>query len=218
MDPVTTLRIAFVGGALALSTFLGPPIPHIRAASSATAQPSREWTCSSRTETLQGYHLDGSIDRSSVIHTTVTSCSGENPAGVAGGAGNALHTSLSRLGAGNTAARVRVARARVGDYLGNQVPIPSAPGPGQGNGCPPSGGGFANGSGTPQTSAYLHWFYVNPNDGQTIDYVYTPVSINGGGTSWSEGIGGGPPTIYTSVAVYYVTPGAPWSVAQATCP
>ncbi len=155
-------------------------------------------TCHSEPVVLQGHHLDGSIDPTSVLHVTLTTCEGGLPSTQTSGS---LHT-LSRL---------RLARSsmRPADYLGNQAPL----GPG-GNGC--GYGVQGDAEGTPNSgSAYAHYFYVNPSDGQTIDYA--SIGIAGGSPKWISALGAPSNISYTSVAVYYTQQNSPWLITRAYC-
>jgi len=107
--------------------------------------------------------------------------------------------------------RLRLARSsmRPADYRGNQDPL----GP-EGNGCGYGIQGDVNGTSN-SGSAYADYFYVNPNDGQTIDYASIGVANSNG--NFYSGLSAPSNISYTSVAVYYTQQNSPWSITKAYC-
>jgi len=164
--------------------------------------------CVSKAEVLQGYHLDGTIDRTSVIQAIVTYCTGGAPAGQAGSSSRAFTSSSWR---GLERLRAALPLTRPDDYRGGSTPL----GPG-GNGCGNGAQADADGSSN-AGSGYANFYYVNPNDGQTIDYVGTSYLFRGTG-QWNVGMSAPASNVnFTSAAIYYTQQNAPWSLRTGYC-
>lgn len=198
------MRFSTILGRSALGSaviFIAAGVPlarSVHADASINTKSSLLLTCHSKPVVLQGHHLDGSIDPSSVLHVTMTYCEGSVPS---------MQTNNPLL----TLNRLRSARSstRLADWRGNQDPL----GPG-GNGCGYGVQGDANGTAN-SGSAYAHYYYVNPNDGQTIDYASINVAYSNG--QFYSGLSAPSNISYTSVAVYYTQQNSPWSITKAYC-
>jgi hypothetical protein len=197
------LKRGFFSGILTSTTAVILPLtPAVHAASLAPISQALNGSCYSKPEVLQGYHLDGSIDHTSILPVTVTYCTGKKAASLVG---DSLQTS-SRL-------RFALSLIRLADYVAQPGQIPMGPnGNGCGNGVEGNAAGKANSG-----SAYAHFFYVNPNDGQTIDYLNLSLDGFSGQSSWDAGVGPPSNVNLTSAGAYYSDLNHPWTIDGTYC-
>jgi len=131
---------------------------------------STQSTCTTKTGLFQGHHQDGSIDPTSVVPAVVTTCFAPMSAATSSSTNhNPLSARRDRFH------QFQPVHLRVPNLLTPQDQYDRSY---QLN-C---GGGvvaYANGHEPASANGYLHWEYINPNDGQTVDYIF-------------EGLGGGP--------------------------
>jgi len=161
-------------------------------------------TCHTETKWFQGYHLDGTVDPTSKAYATATFCLG----------GTEAEQSVDAVAALRARRVLRLPSflhvpglATVKDYLGGSVP----------DNCALGQAADASGHATGGSSGYMHWEYVNPNDGQTIDYFYQ--ALGGGGSgSWTAHFSGVPSNVsITNAKIYYTVQNAPWTITGGGC-
>ncbi len=177
--PVAFAMFALVAVSMPLAAPFSAQAASARGMRVAIPTSSTQSTCTTKTGLFQGRHQDGSIDPTSVVPAVVTMCL--TPMSAAASS-SASHNSLSARQ--ERFHQFQPVHLRVPNLL---TPQDQYDGSYQLN-C---GGGvtaYANGHQPANANGYLHWEYINPNDGQTVDYLFEGISTGPVAGEWSASI------------------------------